>query len=173
VEGYNGTMFAYGQTGCGKTHTMLGVPSDEELKGIIPRSFSHIINIVESANDKKFLIRCSYIEIYNEEIHDLLGKDIRAHLEIKESPEKGVYIKDITMNLVKSIQEMEKYMDIGTKNRSTGATLMNINSSRSHSMFTLYIECSSKAQVEGGDDNITAGKLNLVDLAGSERLSKT
>ena len=64
---------------------------------------------------------------------------------------------------------MEKYMNLGTKSRSTASTLMNKDSSRSHSLFTLYIECSTKNQIEGGDDNITAGKLNLVDLAGSER----
>ena len=81
---------------------MLGLPQDENEKGIIPRSFAHIVNIVESANDKKFLIRCSYIEIYNEEIHDLLGKDLKQNMEIKESPEGGVYIKNVTMNIVKS-----------------------------------------------------------------------
>ncbi|EGR34671.1 kinesin family member 17, putative [Ichthyophthirius multifiliis] len=173
VEGYNGTIFAYGQTGCGKTHSMVGIPTDEVEKGIIPRTFSHLINIVESANDRKFLIRCSYIEIYNEEIHDLLAKDCKAKLELKESPDKGVFIKDVTMNVVKSIAEMDKWMSIGTDNRSVGATAMNKDSSRSHSLFTLYIECQIKSEIEGQDDSITAGKLNLVDLAGSERQSKT
>ncbi|KAL4473629.1 hypothetical protein ABPG74_022493 [Tetrahymena malaccensis] len=172
VEGYNGTIFAYGQTGCGKTHSMLGKPNDEVEKGIIPRTFSHIINIVESANDKNFLVRCSYIEIYNEEIHDLLGKDAKARMDLKEYPDKGVFVKDLTMNVVKTVAEMEKWMNIGTENRSVGATAMNKDSSRSHSIFTLYIECSYK--VEGDtEDHITAGKLNLVDLAGSERQSKT
>jgi Tfp pilus assembly pilus retraction ATPase PilT len=72
VEGYNGTIFAYGQTGCGKTFTMMGVPDNSELKGIIPRTFSHIMNIIESTKEKKFLVQCSFLEIYNEEIHDLL-----------------------------------------------------------------------------------------------------
>ena len=141
VEGYNGTIFAYGQTGCGKTHSMVGIPNSDIEKGIIPRTFSHIINIIESANDKKFLVRCSYIEIYNEEVHDLLAKDCKAKLDLKESPDKGVFIKDVTMNVVKSVAEMDKWMGIGTDNRSTGATLMNKDSSRSHSLFTLYIEC--------------------------------
>lgn len=147
---------------------MLGKPNDEVEKGIIPRTFSHIINIVESANDKNFLVRCSYMEIYNEEIHDLLGRDVKARMDLKEYPDKGVFVKDLTMQVVKTVAEMEKWMNIGTENRSVGATAMNKDSSRSHSIFTLYIECSFK--VEGdAEDHITAGKLNLVDLAGSER----
>lgn len=73
IKGYNGTIFAYGQTGCGKTHTMLGVPSNPELRGIIPNCFAHIFGFIDEKNqDMKFLVRCSYLEIYNEEIHDLL-----------------------------------------------------------------------------------------------------
>lgn len=147
---------------------MLGNPNDEVEKGIIPRTFSHIINIVESANDKKFLVRCSYIEIYNEEIHDLLGRDVKARMDLKEYPDKGVFVKDLTMNVVKSVTEMDKWMNIGTENRSVGATVMNKDSSRSHSIFTLYIECSYKNEGDA-EEHITAGKLNLVDLAGSER----
>ena len=80
LDGYNGTIFAYGQTGCGKTHTMMGNPSSEEGKGIIPRTFSQIITITKNDTAKTHLIRCSFIEIYNEEIHDLLGKDIKAKM---------------------------------------------------------------------------------------------
>ena len=73
IKGYNGTIFAYGQTGCGKTHTMLGVPEDPNLRGIIPNCFAHIFGFIDEKNDgMKFLVRCSYLEIYNEEIHDLL-----------------------------------------------------------------------------------------------------
>ena len=78
AEGFNGTIFAYGQTGCGKTYTMMGPdPLDSTKRGIIPRSFTHIFKIIqnESDKDKKFLVRCSYIEIYNDQIRDLLGKD--------------------------------------------------------------------------------------------------
>jgi chromosomal replication initiation ATPase DnaA len=74
IEGYNGTIFAYGQTGCGKTHTMMGIPGNADLAGIIPKCFSHIYDFINSnMTDMKFLVRCSYLEIYNEEIHDLLG----------------------------------------------------------------------------------------------------
>jgi len=73
IKGYNGTIFAYGQTGCGKTHTMLGVPTDPNLRGIIPNCFAQIFGFIDEKNkDIKFLVRCSYLEIYNEEIHDLL-----------------------------------------------------------------------------------------------------
>ena len=73
IKGYNGTIFAYGQTGCGKTHTMLGLPDDPNLRGIIPNCFAHIFGFIDEKNDgMKFLVRCSYLEIYNEEIHDLL-----------------------------------------------------------------------------------------------------
>ena len=171
VEGYNGTIFAYGQTGCGKTFTMMGIPNDEKLKGIIPRTFEHIMDVIETNSQKKFLLRCSYLEIYNEEIHDLLSSDVRARYELKESPDKGLFVKDLTMTIVKSNKELQKCMVLGTKNRSTGETAMNKESSRSHSIFSIYLETSQNLD----DDNtrITAGKLNLVDLAGSERQSKT
>ena len=74
LTGYNGTIFAYGQTGCGKTHSMVGKVEDEELQGIIPRSFGHILKTISETKSKEFLIRCSFIEIYNEEVRDLLGR---------------------------------------------------------------------------------------------------
>lgn len=121
----------------------------------------------------KFLVRCSYLEIYNEEIHDLLdsnaGKQPRK-LDLKEDPQKGVFVKDLTQNIVKSIPEIEKAMNFGTNNRKTASTAMNQDSSRSHSIFTIYIETAEDIQ---GEQRIKAGKLNLVDLAGSERSSKT
>ncbi|KAL4508835.1 hypothetical protein ABPG73_006221 [Tetrahymena malaccensis] len=170
-EGYNGTIFAYGQTGCGKTHTMMGDPRQEEEKGIIPRTFSHIINLIETTSSKEFLVRVSFLEIYNEEIHDLLSKDPKAKFELKQSPEKGVFVKDLNQIVVKSVKEMENLMYKGNENRSVGATAMNKDSSRSHSIFTIYIETSEIDSA--GNQHFRAGKLNLVDLAGSERQSKT
>ena len=171
LEGYNGTIFAYGQTGCGKTHTMIGSPDDDSNKGIIPRAFAHIFGNIESTSHKNFLIRCSYIEIYNEEVHDLLSNDIKAKLEMKESSDKGIFIKNLSMHIVKSISDIERLMLAGMKNRSVGETLMNKDSSRSHSVFTIYIEAGETDSK--GNQRITLGKLNLVDLAGSERQSKT
>ena len=174
IEGYNGTVFAYGQTGCGKSHSMMGKAADPILKGIVPRSFEHIMSVVASAqsSSKQFLIRCSFIEIYNEEIRDLLSEDTKAKRDLKEMPGKGVFIKDQNQVIVKTQKEMVHYMNIGNDNRSVGATLMNAESSRSHSIFTAYVE--TMETLEGQEkDSIRAGKLNLVDLAGSERQSKT
>ena len=87
LEGYNGTIFAYGQTGCGKTHTMVGYEDNDADKGIIPRCFDHIFGVIDDeTSGKKFLVRCSYLEIYNENILDLLGKNHDAKLEVKEDP---------------------------------------------------------------------------------------
>lgn len=173
MSGYNGTIFAYGQTGCGKTHTMIGLKDNKAEKGIIPNAFDHIFGYLDSQDNdsKKFLIRCSYLEIYNENVRDLLGKNIDAKLDIKEHPDKGVYVMGLTTCIVKTITEIEKFMDHGNSLRMVGATAMNQDSSRSHSIFTIYVETSEK--VEGGESKIKAGKLNLVDLAGSERQSKT
>eukprot|EP00736_Rhodelphis_marinus_P004269 Rmarinus@m.9084 len=170
IEGYNGTVFAYGQTGCGKTFSMEGVKDDPDLQGIIPRSFSHIFAKISKTTDKKFLVRASYLEIYNEEIRDLLGKDPKEKRELKEHPEKGVFVKDLTTLVVNSPEDMYQVLLTGGKNRSVGETLMNRDSSRSHSVFSITIETSEDV---AGDARIKAGKLNLVDLAGSERQSKT
>jgi hypothetical protein len=141
LGGYNGTIFAYGQTGCGKTHTMVGKKGSDQ-QGIIPNSFEQIYGYIDdpSNGSKKFLVRCSYLEIYNEEIRDLLGNDTEAKLELKENKDKGVFVKDLTIMTVKSVKEIEDYMAEGTKSRKVGATAMNAESSRSHSLFTIYIE---------------------------------
>lgn len=171
LEGYNGTVFAYGQTGCGKSFSMQGITDPPTQKGVIPRAFEHIFDAIQVAENAKFLVHASYLEIYNEEIRDLLGKDHKHKLELKEHPERGVYVKDLTMHPVHSVAEMEKVMDLGGKNRSVGATLMNADSSRSHSIFTINIEIMEAGNESG--EHIRAGKLNLVDLAGSERQAKT
>ncbi|XP_051844304.1 kinesin-like protein KIF17 isoform X5 [Antechinus flavipes] len=171
TEGYNGTIFAYGQTGSGKSFTMQGLPDPPTQRGIIPRAFEHIFESVQCAENTKFLVRASYLEIYNEDIRDLLGADTKQKLELKEHPEKGVYVKGLSMHTVHSVAQCERIMEMGWKNRSVGYTLMNKDSSRSHSIFTISIEIY--AVDERGKDHLRAGKLNLVDLAGSERQSKT
>ncbi|XP_022094116.1 kinesin-like protein KIF17 isoform X2 [Acanthaster planci] len=171
LEGYNGTIFAYGQTGCGKSFSMQGITDPPTQRGIIPRAFEHIFENIQVTEGVKFLVRASYLEIYNEDIRDLLGKDHKSKLELKEHPDRGVYVKDLTMHIVHNTRECEHIMDLGWKNRSTGATLMNADSSRSHSIFTIHIE---RCDVDdSGEDHLRAGKLNLVDLAGSERQAKT
>lgn len=172
LEGYNGTIFAYGQTGTGKTFTMEGVRSTPELKGIIPNSFAHIFgHIAKAEDDKKFLVRASYMEIYNEEVRDLLGKDQNVHLEVKERPDVGVYVKDLSAFVVNTADELDRIMTLGNKNRTVGATNMNALSSRSHAIFSITVESSEKGL--DGQQHVRMGKLHLVDLAGSERQSKT
>uniref|UniRef100_A0A9J8CIP1 Kinesin-like protein n=1 Tax=Cyprinus carpio carpio TaxID=630221 RepID=A0A9J8CIP1_CYPCA len=172
LEGYNGTIFAYGQTGTGKTFTMEGVRAVPELRGIIPNSFAHIFgHIAKAEGDTRFLVRVSYLEIYNEEVKDLLGKDQMQRLEVKERPDVGVYIKDLSGYVVNNADDMDRIMTLGHKNRSVGATNMNEHSSRSHAIFTITIECSEKGV--DGDQHVRMGKLHLVDLAGSERQGKT
>ena len=197
LDGYNGTIFAYGQTGAGKTHTstffvcslMLsckcivaytssyihisveGENDPASLKGIIPLTFEHIFDHIalNSARDK-YLVRSSYYEIYNEEIRDLLSQTPQRNLELK-SADSGVYVKDLSGIVVKSVEEIDNVLQRGKKNRSVGATLMNAGSSRSHSIFSIVVECCSTDDDQ--NEHIRVGKLNLVDLAGSERQSKT
>ncbi|KAL4168365.1 hypothetical protein KRP22_011767 [Phytophthora ramorum] len=171
MEGYNGTIFAYGQTGAGKSHTMEGYG---DQPGIIPNSFKHVFDKVAISKNKRILVRASYLEIYNEEIRDLLSKDPKNALDLKENADSGVFVKGLTAQVVKDAAEIDHVMQTGKKNRSVGATLMNQTSSRSHSIFTIVVECLSEGSAGGdGKDHVCVGKLNLVDLAGSERQSKT
>jgi hypothetical protein len=102
LEGFNGTIFAYGQTGAGKTFTMEGVQDPPELRGIIPNAFQQIFDRVAlAAEGVQFLVRASYLEIYNEEVRDLLAKDPKNRLDLKENVDSGVYVKDLTSFIVK------------------------------------------------------------------------
>lgn len=169
--GFNGTIFAYGQTGTGKTYTMEGVRNDPERRGVIPNSFEHIFTHISRSQNQQYLVRASYLEIYQEEIRDLLSKDQSRRLELKERPDTGVYVKDLSSFVTKSVREIEHVMNVGNQNRSVGATNMNEHSSRSHAIFVITVECSELGP--DGENHIRVGKLNLVDLAGSERQTKT
>uniref|UniRef100_S4RI91 Kinesin-like protein n=1 Tax=Petromyzon marinus TaxID=7757 RepID=S4RI91_PETMA len=170
--GFNGTIFAYGQTGTGKTYTMEGVRSDPERRGVIPNSFEHIFtHISRSQNQPVPEVRASYLEIYQEEIRDLLSRDQSRRLELRERPDTGIHVKDLSSFVTKSAREIEHVMGIGNQNRSVGATNMNEHSSRSHAIFVITVECSELGA--DGESHIRVGKLNLVDLAGSERQAKT
>lgn len=156
---------------------MSGLP-DPENQGIIPNAFEHIFGCIDDDGnkDKKYLVRCSYIEIYNEEIRDLLGLNVEQKLDLKEDPNKGVFVKDLSIKTVKSVKEIESFMGKGNSLRKVGATAMNDTSSRSHSLFTIYIETAEHVDDPSNgkkQQRFKAGKLNLVDLAGSERQSKT
>ncbi|CAN9515907.1 unnamed protein product [Ophioblennius macclurei] len=169
--GFNGTIFAYGQTGTGKTYTMEGVRNDPERRGVIPNSFEHIFTHISRSQNQQYLVRASYLEIYQEEIRDLLSKDQHHRLELRERPDTGVYVKDLSSFVTKSVREIENVMNVGNQNRSVGATNMNEHSSRSHAIFVITVECSELGV--DGENHIRVGKLNLVDLAGSERQTKT
>ncbi|KAI9342597.1 P-loop containing nucleoside triphosphate hydrolase protein, partial [Obelidium mucronatum] len=185
LNGYNGTVFAYGQTGTGKTFSMEGIRDVPDLRGIIPNAFEHIFSHISlSSASTQYLVRASYLEIYNEDILDLLNPKA-GKLELKERADVGVYVKDLRTFVIKDVEEMDRLMSFGNKNRSVGATEMNATSSRSHSIFSITVEASDKltgpsgggAQKQGGggeeEGRIRAGKLHLVDLAGSERQAKT
>uniref|UniRef100_T1J1J4 Kinesin-like protein n=1 Tax=Strigamia maritima TaxID=126957 RepID=T1J1J4_STRMM len=167
LNGFNGTIFAYGQTGTGKTYTMEGSRNDNEHRGVIPNSFEHVFNHIARSQNKQYLVRASYLEIYQEDIRDLLSKDQNRRLELKEKPDTGVYVKDLSSFVCKSVKEIEHVMSVGNQNRAVGATNMNEHSSRSHAIFMITIECSEMGP--DGQSHIRVGKLNLVDLAGSER----
>ncbi|XP_058794320.1 kinesin-like protein KIF3B [Phymastichus coffea] len=166
LDGFNGTIFAYGQTGTGKTYTMEGSKIDSEKRGIIPRSFEQIFTHIGRSKNIQYLVSASYLEIYQEEIRDLLQQDQNLRFELKERPDTGIFVKDLSSTVCKSAEEIQQLMTLGNRNRTVGATNMNEHSSRSHAIFIVTIEM---------DDNcgIRVGRLNLVDLAGSERQSKT
>uniref|UniRef100_A0A182VBX8 Kinesin-like protein n=2 Tax=Anopheles merus TaxID=30066 RepID=A0A182VBX8_ANOME len=172
LEGYNGTILAYGQTGTGKTYTMSGNADSPQTKGIIPNTFAHIFgHIARGKENQKFLVRVSYMEIYNEEVRDLLGKELNKSLEVKERADIGVFVKDLSGYVVHNADDLDNIMKLGNKNRVVGATKMNSESSRSHAIFSITVESSETD--EAGRQYVRMGKLQLVDLAGSERQSKT
>ena len=173
LVGYNGTVFAYGQTGTGKTFTIEGYDSPPEMMGVMPRAFDTIFSSIQCDNPEKrqYLVRASYMELYKEDVRDLLSPNPKAKLELHEKPDTGVYVKDLTTTVVRSTDELKEIQLIGRKNRTTAETKMNDRSSRSHALFTITIETSEPGV--DGKPKIRAGKFHMVDLAGSERQSKT
>ena len=115
---------------------MSGLENDEEQRGVMPRAFEEIFKNIElDSKETQFLVRASYLEIYNEEVRDLLSKNPKNRLELHEKPDSGVYVKDLSYFAAKSALEVRDIMRIGQKNRSVGETMMNAHSSRSHSLF--------------------------------------
>ncbi|XP_069834499.1 centromere-associated protein E isoform X3 [Dendropsophus ebraccatus] len=174
LEGYNGTIFAYGQTSSGKTYTMMGTPVN---LGIIPQAVDEIFRIIQEIPNREFLLRVSYMEIYNETVTDLLcdGKK-KKPLEIREDINRNVYVADLTEELVMVPEHVLKWIQKGEKNRHYGETKMNDHSSRSHTIFRMIVESrerSDPGNSENCDGAVMVSHLNLVDLAGSERASQT
>jgi myosin heavy subunit len=152
---------------------MEGFDNPPELRGLIANSFTQIFQTIEqTTKEKDFMVTITMIEIYNEQIRDLLGKDPKQPLELQDAGDKGMRIKGIHECKVSNLEQVENAMKIGRKNRAVGSTLMNQVSSRSHSILTIVVETSEKSPIDG-ESHIRVGKLNLVDLAGSERAAKT
>ncbi|XP_078338905.1 kinesin-like protein KIF15 isoform X1 [Crassostrea virginica] len=177
VKGYNGTIFAYGQTGSGKTYSMIG-PSDDvenfqhDLRGVTPRSFEYLFNLISEQQEQgsEFLLKCSFLEIYNEQIYDLMEPSTMT-LHLRENMKKGVFVDRLTEISVSSALEAYEVLTAGWINRRVASTSMNRESSRSHAVFTIQIE--SKQPQGKGVKNMKESQLNLVDLAGSERQKDT
>ncbi|EFA83711.1 kinesin family member 3 [Heterostelium album PN500] len=169
MQGYNGTIFVYGQTSSGKTHTMQGPSIDDaELKGVIPRMINTVFDCITKADENiEFIVKASYIEIYMERIRDLL--DVRKdNLKVREEKGKGVWVDGTTEVYIYREDDILEVMRAGQANRAIAETKMNAESSRSHSIFILTIQ--QKNLKEGSNKS---GKLYLVDLAGSEKIAKT
>ncbi|KAM3861530.1 uncharacterized protein ACN63O_014984 [Diretmus argenteus] len=174
VEGYNGTIFAYGQTSSGKTFTMMG---SKHAPGVIPLAMEEVFRSIKTFPKKEFLLRVSYMEIYNETVTDLLVDSWkRKPLEVREAINKNIYVADLTEELVNSPAQVLAWIQKGEKNRHYGKTKMNERSSRSHTIFRMILESRERndlASGENADAAIIVSHLNLVDLAGSERASQT
>ncbi|NWY90602.1 CENPE protein, partial [Loxia curvirostra] len=173
VRGYNGTIFAYGQTASGKTYTMMG---NEESVGIIPKAIQHVFKIICEIPDREFLLRVSYMEIYNETITDLLCDNRKKKpLGIREDVNRNTYVEDLIEEVVVSPEQVMECIRKGEKNRHYGETKMNEHSSRSHTIFRMIIESRERSDPANAncDGAVMVSHLNLVDLAGSERASQT
>lgn len=182
IMGYNCTIFAYGQTGTGKTFTMEGERSPNEvytweedpLAGIIPRTLHQIFEKL-SDNGTEFSVKVSLLEIYNEELFDLLSPstDVSERLQMFDDPrnKRGVIIKGLEEITVHNKDEVYQILEKGAAKRRTAATLMNAYSSRSHSVFSVTIHM--KETTIDGEELVKIGKLNLVDLAGSENIGRS
>ncbi|XP_075501684.1 kinesin-like protein KIN-7D, mitochondrial isoform X2 [Primulina tabacum] len=160
MEGVNGTVFAYGVTSSGKTHTMHG---DQNSPGIIPLAIKDVFSIIQDTPGREFLLRVSYLEIYNEVINDLLDP-IGQNLRVREDAQ-GTYVEGIKEEVVLSPGHALSFIAAGEEHRHVGSNNFNLFSSRSHTIFTLMIESS----VHGDEyDGVIFSQLNLIDLAGSE-----
>ncbi|KZV57030.1 hypothetical protein F511_08188 [Dorcoceras hygrometricum] len=167
VQGLNATVFAYGSTGSGKTYTMVGTQDDP---GLMVLSLNTIFDLIEKDNTSDdFQVTCSYLEVYNEVIYDLLEKS-SGHLELREDPEQGIIVAGLRSIKVNSTVKILELLNLGNSRRKTESTEVNETSSRSHAV--LEINVTRKLQ-KRYPAQVTRGKLALVDLAGSERASET
>jgi hypothetical protein len=168
-NGFNASMFAYGQTSSGKSFSMMGVRGTE-LVGLIPRIAHLLFHVVTTTPNHEFYIEGSYLEIYNEKLKDLMSKS-GEELKVRENPELGVHVAGLTKILVKTSDDCEKLIEDGTSSRTVAATKYNSESSRSHAVFELHIQHKYKDD-KSGEEMQARTKIALIDLAGSERSDK-
>lgn len=174
-RGYNATVLAYGQTGSGKTYSMGGTytaeQENEPTVGVIPRVIQQLFKEIDKRNDFEFSLKVSYLEIYNEEILDLLcsSREKASQINIREDPKEGIKIVGLTEKTVFVALDTVSCLEQGNNSRTVASTAMNSQSSRSHAIFTISIEQRKKNDMNSN----FRSKLHLVDLAGSERQKKT
>ncbi|NWW53344.1 KI18A protein, partial [Pedionomus torquatus] len=167
LNGYNCTVLAYGATGAGKTHTMLGTPEDP---GVMYLTLMALYNCMDQIKEDKICnVAVSYLEIYNEQIRDLLVNS--GPLAVREDTQKGVVVQGLTLHQPKSAEEILQMLDYGNKNRTQHPTDVNASSSRSHAVFQIYLRQQDKTA--SINQNVRIAKMSLIDLAGSERASVT
>lgn len=139
-DGFNCTLFAYGQTGAGKSYSMTGDKTPESSRGIIPRGCEELFQRITNNTDEKisYEVRVSFLELYNEKLQDLLDPKTSKTIKVRESTSKGVYVENAVEEPVSSYAEIDSLIDQGTKARTVAATAMNATSSRSHSVLTIF-----------------------------------
>ncbi|XP_069774573.1 kinesin-like protein KIF1B isoform X10 [Narcine bancroftii] len=172
-EGYNVCIFAYGQTGAGKSYTMMG-KQDKDHQGIIPQLCEDLFEKINdnSKSDMSYSVEVSYMEIYCERVRDLLNPKTKGNLRVREHPLLGPYVEDLSKLAVTSYTDIADLMDAGNKARTVAATNMNETSSRSHAVFTIVFT-QKRHDVETDLCTEKVSKISLVDLAGSERADST
>lgn len=172
MQGYNASVFAYGATGAGKTYTMLGT---EDNPGIMMLSIDELFRAIEEySTERDYKLKVAYVEVYNENIRDLLMADRATadeYLDLREDQVKGVCVSGVTEIMTTNVDEINKYIRTGNKNRTKERTDANETSSRSHAVLQITVEHKDKAHGISAEINIA--KLSLIDLAGSERASNT
>eukprot|EP00753_Platysulcus_tardus_P013664 PLAT3821.7.p1 GENE.PLAT3821.7~~PLAT3821.7.p1 ORF type:complete len:832 (+),score=473.90 PLAT3821.7:23-2497(+) len=170
MEGVNGTIMAYGQTGAGKTFTMIGDTRVYKHRGIAPRAIAQLFSEAENRPETEFTLSVSYMELYNERIFDLLSAErgVRHDYTVVES--SAAVVKGMSRHVVTSEEEALRWLFMGESNRTTAEHALNKSSNRSHCIFTVFVEGRSKL---ASSEKVVMSKLHLVDLAGSERVKKT
>ncbi|XP_047442606.1 kinesin-like protein KIF1A isoform X23 [Mugil cephalus] len=173
-EGYNVCIFAYGQTGAGKSYTMMGKQDVKDQQGIIPLLCEDLFTKISDNTDNSmsYSVEVSYMEIYCERVRDLLNPKNKGNLRVREHPLMGPYVEDLSKLAVTSYNDIQDLMDSGNKARTVAATNMNETSSRSHAVFNI-IFTQKRLDAETDNTSEKVSKISLVDLAGSERADST